>query len=108
MLSSIQETYGNNASTASMTERYAGCDLLFIDDLGKESTSAWTVGMLFQIINVRYESMRPIIFTSQFPLESLCARFSKRGEKETADAIASRIYETCEFLRLGGPDRRRS
>lgn len=106
MLSSIQETYGNNDSTMVKTARYTTCDILVLDDMGKESSSQWAVGMLFQIINARYENLKSMVFTSQFALGDLKARMAKRGESESAEAIASRIAETCGILHLVGPDRR--
>lgn len=106
MLSSIQETYGNNDSTIVKTARYTTCDVLVLDDMGKESPSQWAIGMLFQIINARYENLKSMVFTSQFALGDLKARMAKRGESESAEAIASRIAETCAILHLVGPDRR--
>lgn len=106
MLSSIQETYGNNDSTMARMARYTTCDVLVLDDMGKESPSQWAVGMLFQIINARYENLKSMVLTSQFALADLETRMAKHGENESAEAIASRIAETCSALHLVGPDRR--
>lgn len=106
MLASIQETYRNDTSSIEVMNRYSRCDILLIDDLGKESSSSWSVNMLFQIVNTRYESMLPIVITSQYSMDSLEKRFSRQGESESAGAILSRLRQTCKEVHLRGPDRR--
>lgn len=107
MLESIQETYGSEASSRDACHGYGECDVLVIDDMGKESASSWSVMTLFQIVNMRYESMLPTIVTSQYTLYGLAKRLSRSGESETAEAIVSRLGGTCEEVRLPGGDRRR-
>lgn len=106
MLASIQKTYDGIGQTSQVMSRYTACDVLVLDDFGKESSSAWTVGMLFQIINARYQAMRPTIYTSQYSLEELRRKLAVRGGRETAEAIASRMAQTSNFIHLTGPDRR--
>ncbi|WP_283169983.1 ATP-binding protein [Curtanaerobium respiraculi] len=107
MLGSIQDTYGNEDSTAVAVQRYSKCDVLILDDLGKESGSSWSVSTLFQIINHRYEAMRPLIVTSQYDLATLEKRIARRGERESARAIVSRLGQMCHDVHLAGGDRRR-
>lgn len=106
MFSAIQETYGGGGSTEATIRRYAACDLLVLDDLGKESASQWSAMTLYRVVNARYEAMLPTVFTSQYAPRSLLARLSRSGEAETAEAIVSRIRETCATVTLSGPDRR--
>lgn len=106
MLGSIQETYRGDLSSLDAMNRYSRCDVLVIDDLGKESSSSWSVNMIFQIINTRYESMLPTVVTSQYRMDVLCKRFSRQGEAESAEAIVSRLRQTCTVVCLSGPDRR--
>ena len=80
--------------------RYAGADILIIDDLGKENANSWVMTMLFQIVNERYEAMRPTIVTSQYTPDELCRRMSRQGERESAVAITARIKETCWVVRI--------
>lgn len=87
--------------------RYARCDVLFIDDIGKENANAWALTTLFQVVNDRYDSMLPTIYTSQYTLESLVGRMSRSGERESAEAIVSRIAQTSEVLHLANRDRRK-
>lgn len=106
MLDDIKETFDNGDSTNAATGRFAGCDVLLLDDLGKESASAWSISTLFQVINARYDSMRPTIITSQYAPSVLVHRLGRQGERESAEAIGSRLAETCDVVRLLGPDRR--
>lgn len=106
IFASIQDTYDTNESTLSEKRRYMTCDLLVLDDLGKESASQWSVMTLFDLVNVRYEHMLPIVITSQYSLADLTERLARAGERETAKAIASRIRESCAMVHLTGMDRR--
>lgn len=85
-------------------ERFISRDVLIIDDLGKENANSWVMTTLFQIINARYEAMRPIIVTSQYAPDELCRRMSRSGERESAVAITERLKETSRLITL--PSRR--
>ena len=106
ILSDVQDTYSTGESAKRELDRYLSCEILVLDDLGKESASRWSVMTLFDIVNTRYESMLSTIYTSQYSLESLQERLSRAHETETAKAIVSRIRETCADGRLYGYDRR--
>ncbi len=106
MLESIKATFDGGAPTAGAVSRYAKCDLLVIDDLGKEDATEWSVGTVFSVLNTRYEDMRPTVVTSNYRLDELPRRLGRRGESVTGSAIASRIAETCTAVALSGPDRR--
>ena len=91
-----------------MLERVkAKCDVLVLDDLGKEDATEWSVGTVFSVLDARYEDMRPTIVTSNYAPGALADRLARRGERVTAEAIASRISQTCRPVYLGGRDRRR-
>lgn len=107
MLEDIQDTYGKEASSLDAVLRFAGSDVLILDDFGKESASAWSASMLFQIVNHRYEAMRPLIVTSQYDLAGLEKRIARQGEYESARAIVSRLRQMCHVIELSGNDRRR-
>ena len=107
MLEDIQDTYGKEASSLDAVLRFASSDVLILDDFGKESASAWSASMLFQIVNYRYEAMRPLIVTSQYDLAGLEKRIARQGEYESARAIVSRLRQMCHVIELSGNDRRR-
>ena len=75
--------------------------------LGKEDATEWSVGTVFSVLDARYEDMRPTIVTSNYAPGALADRLARRGERVTAEAIASRISQTCRPVYLGGRDRRR-
>lgn len=102
MLDSIKESFDGNSRLG--PTRFTGCDVLIIDDLGKENANSWVMTTLFQIVNARYEAMRPTIVTSQYTLDELKSRMSRSGERESAEAIVERLRETCVTITL--PPRR--
>lgn len=106
MLDAIHDGYEAGARGASALGAWTCCDLLVLDDLGKENANSWAMTTLFQVVNERYEALLPTIFTSQYRIEDIERRMSRSGEQETAAAIASRIRETCESVDLGNRDRR--
>lgn len=106
MLETIQDTYGKEASSLLACHGYGECDVLVLDDFGKESASAWSVMTIFQIVNMRYESMLPTIVTTQYSPFELTKRLGRSGEKESATAIVSRLHGTMQVVHLTGPDKR--
>ena len=84
---------------------YIGCDLLVLDDLGKERPTEWVLEQLFRVVDGRYNSMRPTVATSQHGRSELARRLA-RGDSPTAQAIASRLCRTCEVFEVRGGDRR--
>lgn len=106
MLDTIADTYGKNAKSSDGVGRYATCDMLVIDDLGKENASAWAVNTLFQILNARYEAMLATVITSQYSFDALEKRMARSGERESAAAIVSRLKQVCTEIRLTSTDKR--
>lgn len=107
MLDSIQDAYGRGHTSADGIGRFMACDMLVLDDMGKENGSGWAVSTLFQVINARYESMRPIVITSQYGLDGLERRLARGGERESAAATVSRLRQICADVCLQSFDRRR-
>lgn len=107
LLNAYKATYSDGVKMTEdeVTKRFASCDMLIVDDLGKEAPTEWAVSKLFEIVNARYEKSRPIIVTSQYSLVDLASRLSKNGD-ETACAIVSRLSEMCRVLNFGTTDHR--
>lgn len=74
------------------------CDLLVLDDLGKEKRSEWTDQVLYEIVNSRYEKRKPIIVTTNYSAQELANNVDK--------AVVSRLFEMCVFVNVNGTDRR--
>lgn len=81
----------------------SSCDLLIIDDLGKEQTTPWVLESLFAVINSRYERMLPIVVTTNHTLAELEILLGKIGE-----AVVSRLFETCERIQMTAQDYRKT
>lgn len=85
----------------------AKCDLLVVDDLGKEGAATPRVAeKLFDLFNDRYNQQtlahpRPIIVTSNFPRNDVANRVSQGG---AGVAIASRLKETTDDVVMDDKD----
>ena len=80
-------------------ERVLGCDLLILDDLGTEMTTAFVQSALYQIVNTRLLEKRPTILSTNLKVEALHSRYSPQ--------IASRIEGEYQILPFFGEDIRR-
>lgn len=87
---------------AKVIDDLESCDLLIIDDLGKEQTTPWVLETLFSVINTRYERMLPIVVTTNYTLAELESMLGKIGE-----AVVSRLFETCERIQMTAQDYRK-
>lgn len=106
VLDAVRGTYGTSKDSKAVMEAYAATRFLVLDDLGKESPTDWTLMKLFELVNDRYEQMRPVVITTQYKRSELIERLGKNGDRETAVAIASRLAETCDTYDFSGPDGR--
>ena len=106
LISEIGSTYGGNGNEGLVLSKYMFCDLLIVDDLGKEVPSQWSLSKLFEIFDSRYANNRPTIVTTQFDSASLARRMANSGDPETAMAIVSRFREKYRGMNLGDVDRR--
>lgn len=104
----IKASFTSDGNTAKIVNRFCDCELLIIDDLGKEGQTPWTIQTLTEIINQRYANNRPFVITTQYSLSALGKRFEETTNAEDAEAITSRIYESCQLLQIAGPNRRKN
>lgn len=105
MLTKIKDTYGSKRGETAVINEYCGCDVLVIDDLGKELPTEWVLSVLFRIVNARYERNLPIIITTNYSTQHLIERFSQNGP-ENAQALVSRLFEMCVGVHMSGADKR--
>jgi DNA replication protein DnaC len=80
-------------------ERVSKADLLVLDDLGAEKPTEWALEKIYQIVNSRYESLGPMIITTNLDLNSL--------ERLLGERTFGRILEMCVPVEVGGEDHRR-
>lgn len=111
LLADIKRTFDSNTeiSEYQVLDVYKKVDLLIIDDLGKEQCTDWNVSTLYNILNDRYESMRPTIITTNYGTEGLAQAMTPKGYDNTKIiAIISRLLETSKGLTMAWNDMRRS
>ena len=101
LLAEIRATFEADAEDTytSLLDRLTEVDLLHVDDLGAEKTSAWVLEQLYSIVNARYEAERSIVVTTNLEAAALAEQIGER--------TVSRLEEMCEVLPLFGRDHRR-
>ncbi len=128
LLQSIRNCYGAGISDSILLDPLMEVEILAIDELGKgKRDSEWEHYVLDQIISRRYNDGRVTIFTTNYTLDQNTSyrnnignspyaqkvRFEPPSPVETlTDRVGERIYsrvaEMCEFIRLDGPDHRKT
>lgn len=111
LLERIKATYGSRVAEETewqIIDRYIKCDLLIIDDLGKERSTSWALEKLYGIINARYEDCRPVVITANYGINQIEERLAVGDNAETAGAIVSRLYEMCRGVSLTWGDVRKT
>lgn len=78
-------------------------DVLILDDLGKETPTAYACERLFHIVNARYNANLPIGVTSNFTRGEIAQRLT---EGDVGKSIASRLCGMTQRIHLDGIDRR--
>ena len=89
---SVKSTFSRESSQTeqALIEKFSSIDVLFFDDLGteiftKNSGETWIQGLLFDLINKRYNKQKATIFSSNYSLNELT---NERGIVEkTVDRI---------------------
>jgi len=86
-------------------QRWAGIDLLVLDDLGKGVPTEWAAENVFRLIDSRWSNNRPMVITSQYSITQLADTYD-RASDETMAALISRLRGWCVESVVGGEDRR--
>jgi DNA replication protein DnaC len=100
LLNEIRRTYeeGSDSSYVQLLDRLAEVDLLHVDDLGAEKSSAWVLEQLYAIVNARYEGERSMTITTNLDRDPLVEQITAR--------TVSRLEEMCEVIPVYGEDHR--
>jgi DNA replication protein DnaC len=107
LLDQLRRAYHPNSATGFDREFQVirNCEVLILDDLGAQASTAWAEEKLYQLIVHRHSAGLPTVITSRILLEEAAASgFTRRY----ADAIASRLMDThvvWEYL-MNAPDYR--
>lgn len=109
ILKDIKSTYESETliSEKEVFDRYKNIRLLIIDDFGKEQCTDWSTPAFYEIINDRYEQMKPTIITTNYNEDSLIKRLTPKGSDNiTAEAIISRFRECTDVVTMAWEDYR--
>lgn len=101
LLAAIRESFGRNNSEQAgrLLCEARTAELLILDDLGAERVTEWVREQLFLLIHDRYESMRPVVVTTNDTPETL--------EEQVGPRIVSRLMEMTRGVAVDGPDHRK-
>lgn len=80
----------NSVDKKEYMEKIKQCELLVIDDLGSERQTEYALEQVYNVIDSRYRSGKPIIVTTNIPLEEI--KHPTPTGKAVVDAQISRIY----------------
>lgn len=90
------------ANKAEYLQNLKSYDFVVFDDFGTERETPYNIEQIYQIINARYLAGKPTIITTNMDNSEFS---TNETEKQR---IFSRIFEHCDFVLLGGKDRRTS
>lgn len=96
LLSDIERDKFSNYNKGDAEKRIIDCDLLIIDDLGSEFSTSFTVSVLYNIINTRINTSRPVIISTNLEDTELESKYTQR--------ITSRIIGNYTSLFFMGND----
>lgn len=91
---------GGSPDAAALFDNLLTAHVLLLDDLGTEKRTEWNETVLLDLINTRYEQIRPTIITSNVKQREFSDTFGPR--------ITSRLAEMAQIVTLVGDDRRRT
>lgn len=103
---SIRATFRGKGNEVDLINQIANVDFLFIDDLGtekvtKEGEDTWLQDKIFEVINKRYNNMKPTIFTSNYSLQELVQ------DRGLLDKTVDRILEmSTAIMKIEGKSNR--
>lgn len=98
-LNKLKAEFENESRQKNYLNQLQNVEMLILDDVGKEKQTEWAQSVMFDIINTRYEGMRPMIITSNYGSKDLRQYFG--------DACYSRLVEMCNVAVTSGPDKRK-
>ena len=94
LLQRIQRTFNSygKEGAAEILRGLNNAELLILDDLGTEQETEWSVSMIYQIIDSRCRSGKPLIVTTNIPLKQIELRYEKR----TYDRLVNKMCTPYE------------
>lgn len=90
------EYFGKGESGVDTMKTLLEADLVIIDDLGAEIDNQFSMTSLYNVVNTRINSNKPVIISTNLSLKEIEQRYSER--------IASRLATTYKCLKFVGKD----
>ncbi|MDW7661839.1 MAG: ATP-binding protein, partial [Bacillota bacterium] len=105
LLARIRETFNRQDKEAEIDiiRSLENASLLVLDDLGAEQKTDWATAMLYQIIDSRYRGGKPMIVTTNLPLEQLQ---NKLTGSDDVSRTYDRLIEMCQPVKVSGQSHR--
>ncbi len=92
LFNKLRATYENKENINTLLLQYKICPLLILDDIGVKGASDWELGILYELINYRYECLLPTIYTSNVDINKL-------GDILNDSRIVSRIERSSKIIK---------
>jgi DNA replication protein DnaC len=92
---------------AKIMERYRNIPLLVLDDVEKIHAKAWSVSVLYRLINGRTVAKRPVFITSNYDANSLLTKTFKGDCANDGRAIIERLVGMNQWIEIRGKSLRR-
>lgn len=89
-------------SADDIIRRMDDIDLLILDDLGAERSTDYGFERIYAVADARYRSGKPVIYTSNLPLETF-----KHSDDIRCARIYDRVLERCYPVEFRGVSRRK-
>ncbi|WP_425381446.1 ATP-binding protein [Spiroplasma endosymbiont of Polydrusus pterygomalis] len=94
----IKKSFKNDTDSNQQIEQLKACDLLFIDDLGGETISAWERDeLLFSILNARILPLKTTFINSNYSISELYQHYYLRNNK-SEEIKVKRLLERIQTL----------
>ncbi|SMP38323.1 ATP-binding protein [Anoxynatronum buryatiense] len=105
LLARIRETFNRQDREAEIDiiRTLENASLLVLDDLGSEQKTDWATAMLYQIIDNRYRSGKPLLITTNLSLQQLQQKLT--GYDQVVRTY-DRLMEMCQPITVKGPSQR--
>lgn len=94
------DRFGKSEDSSAALEQCAKCDLLIIDNLGTETTTAYTASALYQLLNRRVSEKRPTLIATAMNIDEIAARYGTHmSARIRADYILMPLYPRTHITR---------
>lgn len=96
----IKKSFKNETNNNQQLEQLKTCDLLFIDDLGGETVSAWERDeLLFSILNARVLPLKTTFINSNYSISELYEHYQLKNSKSEIIKV-KRLIERIQSLTI--------